>query len=123
MMFLFKLAVFEAWVLGVFAASWRTERALAFALDSRELLLLGFAVIFALHTGALGLFRIENRRQRELNGISLAIFAAVGLWVYFTGPELEDQATLFWALGPMALALVFARAAHFFRVDPTEERD
>ena len=115
MVILFKLAVFEAWVLGVFLASWRTERALDFMPESQELLLLGFAALFALHNATLGIFRIGNKRGQEVNAIALAVFAAAALWSWIETPEFDGRVTLFWALGPMALSLMLARAAWFWR--------
>ncbi len=115
MIILFKLAVFEAWVLGVFLASWRTERTFDFVPGSQELLLLGFAALFALHNATLGIFRIGNRRGQEFNAIALAVFAAAALWSWIETPELDGRVTLFWALGPMGLSLMFARAAWFWR--------
>ena len=122
-MILFKLAVFEAWVLGVFLASWRTERTLDFALGSQELLLLGFTLLFALHNATHGLFRIANRRGQDVNRIAIAIFAAVGLWAWLDTPAAADRVTLFWALGPMALSLVLARIAWFWTANGAGEAE
>lgn len=123
MMILFKLAVFEAWVLGVFLASWRTERTLDFAFGSQELLLLGFALLFALHNATHGLFRIVNKRGQDVNRIAIAIFVAVGAWAWLDTSAAAERATLFWALGPMALSLVLARIAWFWSHGQATESD
>lgn len=122
-MMLFKLAMFEAWVLGVFLASFRTERALVFEAGSMELLLLGFAFLFALHTATLGLFRIETVRSRRVNGIAAVVMTLAFAAATALEPSRDGQISLFWALGPMTLSLILARIAYFMRRDWAEEAE